>query len=32
MAIPLGPFLALGSAIALFFGGEILDAWLGLSG
>ena len=32
MAIPLGPFLALGSTIALFFGGEILDAWLGLSG
>jgi len=32
MAIPLGPFLALGSAIALFSGGAILDAWLGLSG
>ena len=32
MTIPLGPFLALGSAVALFFGNEILDAWLGLSG
>jgi leader peptidase (prepilin peptidase) / N-methyltransferase len=30
MAIPFGPFLALGSILALFFGGAILDAYLGL--
>ncbi len=29
-AIPFGPFLALGSVIALFVGPEILDAYLGL--
>lgn len=30
MAIPFGPFLALGSVIALFFGERILDAYWGL--
>jgi leader peptidase (prepilin peptidase)/N-methyltransferase len=29
-AIPLGPFLALGSVMALFAGGEILDWYTGL--
>ena len=29
MAIPFGPFLALGSVIALFFGDRLLDAYLG---
>jgi leader peptidase (prepilin peptidase)/N-methyltransferase len=29
MAIPFGPFLALGSIVALFFGERILDAYLG---
>jgi leader peptidase (prepilin peptidase)/N-methyltransferase len=28
-AIPFGPFLALGSIVALFFGEQILDAYLG---
>jgi prepilin signal peptidase PulO-like enzyme (type II secretory pathway) len=28
MAIPFGPFLALGSVIALFFGERLLDAYL----
>ncbi|HKF14682.1 MAG TPA: prepilin peptidase [Gaiellaceae bacterium] len=30
MGIPLGPFLALGSVVALFFGEQILDAYLTL--
>ena len=30
MGIPFGPFLALGSVIALFFGEQLLDAYLGL--
>jgi prepilin signal peptidase PulO-like enzyme (type II secretory pathway) len=30
MAIPFGPFLALGSIVALFFGAAILDAYLSL--
>lgn len=30
MAIPFGPFLALGSVIALFFGERILDGYMGL--
>jgi leader peptidase (prepilin peptidase)/N-methyltransferase len=29
-AIPFGPFLALGSVVALFFGHQLLDAYLGL--
>lgn len=31
MALPLGPFLALGATVALFFGDDLFDAWLGLS-
>src|SRR5205814_3425758 len=30
MGIPLGPFLALGSVVALFAGGSLLDAYLAL--
>ena len=30
MGIPFGPFLALGSVFALFFGDRVLDAYLGL--
>jgi len=30
MKIPFGPFLALGGVVALFFGGDLLDAYLGL--
>jgi leader peptidase (prepilin peptidase) / N-methyltransferase len=30
MGIPFGPFLALGSVVALFFGDPLLDAYLGL--
>jgi leader peptidase (prepilin peptidase)/N-methyltransferase len=32
MAIPFGPFLALGAVIALFFGDALLDAYLSGSG
>jgi leader peptidase (prepilin peptidase) / N-methyltransferase len=32
MAIPLVPFLALGSVVALFFGDSILDWYLGIFG
>jgi leader peptidase (prepilin peptidase) / N-methyltransferase len=32
MGIPFGPFLALGSVVALFFGQQILDAYLALLG
>jgi prepilin signal peptidase PulO-like enzyme (type II secretory pathway) len=32
MAIPFGPFLALGSVVALFAGGAILHAYTGLLG
>jgi prepilin signal peptidase PulO-like enzyme (type II secretory pathway) len=28
MGIPIGPFLAIGSVVALFWGHEILDAYL----
>jgi leader peptidase (prepilin peptidase)/N-methyltransferase len=30
MTIPFGPFLALGGVVALFFGDELLDAYLTL--
>jgi leader peptidase (prepilin peptidase)/N-methyltransferase len=30
MGIPFGPFLALGSVVALFFGEQLVDAYLGL--
>ena len=30
MGIPFGPFLALGSVLALFWGGQLLDGYLGL--
>jgi leader peptidase (prepilin peptidase) / N-methyltransferase len=30
MGIPFGPFLALGSVVALFFGEQIVDAYLAL--
>ncbi|MBA2360448.1 MAG: prepilin peptidase [Actinobacteria bacterium] len=30
MGIPFGPFLALGSVVALFFGGQLLDSYLAL--
>jgi prepilin signal peptidase PulO-like enzyme (type II secretory pathway) len=30
MGIPFGPFLALGSVVALFFGEQLLDSYLGL--
>jgi leader peptidase (prepilin peptidase)/N-methyltransferase len=29
MAIPFGPFLALGGSVALFAGGPLVDAYLG---
>ena len=29
-AIPFGPFLAAGAILALFFGGALIDAYLGL--
>jgi leader peptidase (prepilin peptidase) / N-methyltransferase len=32
MGIPFGPFLALGSVVALFFGDQLLDAYFGLLG
>jgi leader peptidase (prepilin peptidase)/N-methyltransferase len=32
MGIPFGPFLALGSVVALFAGPWLLDAYLGISG
>ena len=32
MGIPFGPFLALGSVVALFWGHAILDAYLALMG